>query len=222
VSSAELGSLTPRMIDPGSAGRVYAVPYAPPDWDFDLGFGIYNPNDIPVDVQIVYHNNDGSTLSSQDFAAVPPLGHASFMSQVSRTHNCWAQVTASLPVEGMALAFGKGEDPMFDMDFTAASTHLLAAHVDTGGGWVSKAMLANPNLGPAHLTFTFRPSDGSAPRTNATIIPALGTTQYNLVHVAPGMTGAVEIDSDLPVAGFILYDGRNRGNYVGGLSLKPR
>jgi len=214
--------LVPTLIDSGSGEQYrYYVPYAPGAVDFALGFGISNAgNAEPAGVVVDYYNNHGVHLG-QDFTTIPAGGHASFMRELALNEDGWARVTASQPVEGMALAFGAGDDPMFDMDFKATlATNLSAAHVDTGANWISKAMLANPNGEEAHVTITFHADDG-ATQTADLAIPALGASQYDLASAFPGLAGAIEVESDQGLAGFILYDGRALGNYVGGLSMTP-
>jgi len=212
--------LTPVLIDAGDGEPYrYYVPYAPGADDFAMGFGISNAaNAEAAGVVVDYYNNHGVHLG-QDFTTIPAGGHASFMRKLGYYESGWARVTSSQPVDGMALCFGQGDDPMFDMDFKAGlATDLSAAHVDTGANWISKAMLANPNGEEAAVTITFHADDGATQTADLTI-PALGATQYDLAEAFPGLAGSIDVASDQGLAGFILYDGRSLGNYVGGLSM---
>jgi len=212
--------LVPTLIDAGSGEQYrYYVPYSPGADDFSLGFGVSNAgNAEAAGVVVDYYNNYGVHLG-QDFTTIPAGGHASFMRRLGYYESGWARVTSSQPIDGMALAFGAGEAPMFDMDFKAElAPTLTAAHVDTGANWISKAILANPNPEPADVTITFHADDGATQTADLTI-PALGAAQYDLADAFPGLAGAIEVASDQGLAGFILYDGRAIGNYVGGLSM---
>ncbi len=199
---------------------VYHVPYVPEAGDFKLGFGIANLDNAGVrDILVEYFDNDGSNLG-QETAAIPANGHAAFMSSLELPRCGWARITANQPLYGLALVFGDGPDPMFDMDFKdTAAKGLAAGHVDTGGGWVSLAMLANPGDVQANVTVAFYPDEGSGVQTASLAIPAMGAAQYDL-SVFGCQTGSVRIASDQGLAGFLLYDGRNQGrNWVGGLSM---
>ncbi len=201
--------------------HVYYVPYAPAKNDFALGFGISAVgNENATDIDVEYFSNNGVPLG-HDLATASADGHASFMSSVDLQESGWARITTTGPVRGMALCFGSGDDPMFDMDFKSGPIReLTAAHVDTGANWASLAMLANPNESPANVLATFHADSGATQTANLTI-PALGSVQYDLGAAFPGLSGSVTFASDQGLAGFILYDGRTLGNYVGGLSMTP-
>jgi len=216
----EIDRHSPVLIDAGSGEQYrYYVPYSPGNDDFSLGFGVSNAGNVEAaGVVVDYYNNNGVHLG-QDFTTIPAGGHASFMRKLGYYEDGWARVTSSQPVDGMALAFGAGDDPMFDMDFKAElSQHLTAAHVDAGANWISRAMLANPNGEEANVTITFHADAGATQPADLTS-PALGAAQYDLADAFPGLAGAIEVESSQGLAGFVLYDGRALGNYVGGLSM---
>ena len=145
------------------------------------------------------------------------------MSSLYRPAGGWARITSSQSIQGLALAFGMGSDPMYGMDFKATtSASLLAVHVDTGPGWSSTAMLANPNSVPADVTLALTPSGGGSIQTASLSIPAMGAVQYDLSAVFPSITGTLDIDSSQGIVGFLLLDGRGTGfNYLTALSMVP-
>ena len=199
---------------------VYQVPWLPPEDEFALGFGLSNvPQADPTDVYVEYYDNAGLFLGREDMV-IPASGHLAFMAAIQPAVPGWVRISASAPIHGMALAFGLGQDPLFDMDIKTPATELSAAHVDTGSGWVSKAMFANPSALDATVTVSLYPDSGMPVQETSLVIPAMGAVQYDLSEAFPDVTGSLEISSDQGLAGFILYDGRGRGeNYIGGLSM---
>ena len=201
--------------------NVYYAPFVPKDSDFLIGFGLSNAgNAAQAEATIEYFNNGGTKVGQQS-ASIVGNGQFAVMKNVSTTESGWAKITANHPIYGIALVFGHGTQPMFDMDVqTKGETSLTINNIATAGGWTSTAMLANTTGSTAQVTITFYPDNGGATDTRSFPIAGNGCTQFDLSTFSGG--GSAIINSSQPLVGFLLYNGLNAGtSYLGGLSIVP-
>ncbi len=197
----------------------YYIPYVPKIPGFMLGFAFSNKrNNAPNSLTVTYYSNSGEELGTQSLS-ITAGGQTAAMASVQSALDGWAIVQASLPVDGMALVFGEGSEPMYDIDFASeAKNSLIVNHVAREGGWSTRAMLANPNPSPAQVTVVLHPKAGGSGSSEVFSIPAMGAVQYDLGRL--GGEGTASFSSTQTLAGFELYDGRSTGhNWLGGLSL---
>jgi hypothetical protein len=180
---------------------------------------------------VTVYRSSGSVITTHA-NALNPSGQKAFMAGPGAAAEGWIKVVSDRPLTGLSF-IGNGSAPLLMFDITLISELSMLLHIPhvaqsaTAPVWDTTIMLCNPNGSQASVTLRYVNENGTVTRTAARTIPALGSGKYLLADILQGDTctrGTVEVESNVGVAGFALYENTSdpgHVSYAGISAVKP-
>ncbi len=139
-----------------------------------VGLALSNPNNVPVQVNLLLRNNAGATLGSSG-VSLPAYGHtqralnSDFQASLPASNFIGAVTGTTSPVLPVnVVALGDDLGPFFATPPMVGNSRLIVPHIVTGkpdpngsNGYVTKLLLVNQANAPNNVTITYYNQNGT-------------------------------------------------------------
>lgn len=189
-----------------------------------VGIAIANSGTRSGNATITAFNNDGIIIATEE----KELGlwqQAAFVPDIPADSSGWIEITADIPVEGLALLFDDTAMIDIDMKKSLSKSVFISQIAADGNDWNTYVMACNPGDTDTEVSLSYHFPGGGTSIDGSFTIPAKGATQVDLRDLLEIdlSGGTVLIHSVEPITAFVVYDGSLSGknNWKAGLSAVP-